>query len=65
LTIAVSQWGTWFWNNGIGASNYSNDLYKVEMGDFYYYFTLKRPVSEKTVFLLQKGDCWEEVIWQK
>lgn len=64
VKIAFAQGGNWFWYNGIGASSYENDLYKVEIDEWSssYIFTQKA-VLQDAVYIYQCGKTWKEVNW--
>lgn len=36
LRVMITSDGTWFWKHGLGLTNYSNDMYKVENNGWYY-----------------------------
>ena len=62
LKVTFDQWGNWWWRGGIGASDYENDLYKVEIDEWShaYIVTFKQKRPED-VFIYQKGISWQQV----
>lgn len=64
LRITLNQWGTWWWYNELGAANYENDDYKVNVTDVghEYELILKKP-SSGYILLYQIGGVWKEVDW--
>lgn len=60
LSVKFNQWGTWHWRNGIGASSYENEHFKVDLAIPYYHLKIK---SRKAgdVFIYQDGMKWKEV----
>lgn len=59
VKVAFNQWGNWWWRNGIGASNYENDRYRVELLDGAYLLHLKN-LHPNTAIIYQVGSRWEE-----
>lgn len=62
LKVTLNQWGTWWWFDGMGAANYENEYYRVDMKDpgHYYELTLKGdPSAYKLLF--QNGSSWQTV----
>lgn len=59
LKVTFNQWGNWWHRNGIGASNYENEYYKVEMLDYPYILTFKQ-FPEGSVVIYQDGKEWKE-----
>ncbi len=59
LKIEFTQWGNWWWRNGIGASNYENEIFKVTNNGHHYLLDLKVPHEDFT-FIYQLGSKWKE-----
>jgi hypothetical protein len=59
IKVSFTQKGNWFFRNGIGASNYENDLYTISFEGGAYYMTLKS-LEEKTnrIFIYPKNGKW-------
>ncbi|MBK7037692.1 MAG: hypothetical protein IPH42_15460 [Bacteroidetes bacterium] len=62
LKVNFEQWGNWWWRGGIGASDYENDLYKVDIDEWShaYIITFKQKRPED-IFIYQTGDSWQQV----
>jgi hypothetical protein len=62
LKVSFAQGGNWFWYNGIGASSYETDLFKVEIDEWSssYTFTKKAEIEE-AIYIYQCGKTWHEV----
>ena len=59
LKVTFNQWGNWWHRNGIGASGYENEYYKVEILDYPYLITFKQ-LPEGSVIIYQDGMVWKE-----
>jgi hypothetical protein len=60
IHVTFNQTGNWFWRNGIGASDYENDLYTIDFQEGrHYYMTLKNQ-SKNRVFIYPKDGKWVE-----
>jgi len=66
VNVTLNQWGTWWLYGMLGANNYENNDYKVNMVDegHWYELTLKHP-PEQYMLLYQAGSQWKEVDWGK
>lgn len=66
IKVTLNQWGTWWWNNGIGAVSYENADYKVSITDpgHVYELTIKKPAAAY-MLLYQTGGLWKQVDWNK
>ncbi|MBS1690182.1 MAG: hypothetical protein JSS96_15745 [Bacteroidetes bacterium] len=64
IKVTLNQWGTWWWNNGIGAVSYENADYKVNITDpgHVYELTIKKPAAGY-MLLYQTGGIWKQVDW--
>ncbi|MGN6566369.1 MAG: hypothetical protein ACTHJ0_00375 [Flavipsychrobacter sp.] len=64
--VTLNQWGTWWWNNGIGAVSYENADYKLSITDpgHTYELTLKKSASDY-MLLYQVAGLWHQVDWNK
>ena len=62
LKVTFDQWGNWWWRGGIGASDYENDLYKVDIDEWShaYIITFKQKRPED-IFIYQTGNSWQQV----
>ena len=62
LKVSFEQWGNWWWRGGIGASDYENELYKVDIDEWShaYIITFKQKRPED-IFIYQTGDSWQQV----
>lgn len=65
LKVTLNQWGGWWMYQCIGAADYENDLYRVEIKDIghEYLISFKKPLSGKDIVLFQKGGNWQSVNW--
>ena len=61
LKVTFNQWGNWWWRNGIGATGYENEYYKVEIQDYPYLLTFKQ-FPEGSVIIYQDGGKWKEFV---
>jgi len=62
LKVTLNQWGTWWWYGGLGAVDYSNEIYQVHFTDpgHEYLLSLKqRPPGQ--VILYNVGTSWKQV----
>ncbi len=62
LHVTLNQWGTWWWWFGLGALNYENEYYKLDITDpgHWYTLTLKKPAGQyKLLYII--GDQWHVV----
>lgn len=64
--IILNQWGTWWWNRTIGATDYENEDYRVKVTDpgHMYEIILKKPTDDY-LLLYQIGGIWKKVDWSK
>ncbi len=60
LKVSFRQWGNWWWRNGIGASDYENESWRVDFQGHFYHLYLKK-VPENTVFLYCDGSQLQQV----
>ncbi len=62
LKITFAQEGNWWWRDGIGAANYKNDEYAINIDEwnFSYVIDFKKKIPG-TVYLYQCGDNWRQV----
>lgn len=61
LKVTMDQWGSWWWNLTLGATDYENDLYKVHFIDGHdYEMELKQPIGNFLI-LINRGPRWEVV----
>jgi hypothetical protein len=62
LKVSFEQWGNWWWRGGIGASDYENELYKVDIDEWShaYIITFKQKRPED-IFIYQTGNSWQQV----
>jgi hypothetical protein len=62
LKVTLNQWGTWWIYNCLGATNYENDLYRLELTDpgHEYLLHLKRR-PKNMLILFQQGEQWRVV----
>lgn len=63
LKVTLNQYGSWWWYDGFGASDYENDTYSVTMIDngFSYLLKMKQKPDKDIVLLYLVGDEWKEV----
>jgi len=62
LKVTLSNPGSWLWQNGIGASDYSTDEYEVKRDEWNHGYTLKiKNKKPNTVYLYQASGEWREV----
>jgi hypothetical protein len=61
LKVTMDQWGSWWWNGTLGATDFENDLCKVHFIDGHdYEVELKQPLSHFLI-LTNRGPDWEIV----
>ena len=63
LKVTPTQWGNWWHRNGIGASGYENDLYKVELLDYPYLVTFKQ-LPPGSAIIYPDSMRWKEFVLQ-
>ncbi len=63
LKVTPNQYGSWWWYEGFGASDYENEEYRVSFTDngFSYILQFKKRLSPGSVVLYQVGEGWKEV----
>lgn len=62
LKVTFAQGGNWWWNNGIGASNYSTEDYSIKIDEWSSSYLLKLKKKEpNAVYLYQCGGHWREL----
>lgn len=59
LHVQFNQGGNWWWHNGMGASDYENEIFKVHF-EGAYTLTMKNDNPDR-VFIYHAGDKWKEV----
>ncbi len=66
LRVTLNQWGTWWWDYILGATDYETDLYRMRFTDpgHEYEMELKRR-PPGLIVLFSKGAQWYEVDWKK
>jgi hypothetical protein len=64
LKVMFNQWGNWWWRDMIGASNYENERYRLELIDNGYLLHLKQ-IPEGTAIIYHNGAKWEEFELEK
>ena len=62
LHVGFPQIGNWWWIDGIGASDYENEHYIVELKSGYYKLTMKNPHPDQ-VFLYPVANKWQYKTW--
>ncbi|NBC08713.1 MAG: hypothetical protein GVY26_16095 [Bacteroidetes bacterium] len=63
VRVEFDQWGNWWMYRGIGlGEGYETERYRV-VNEGHHYFLNPLEVPAGSVFLLQKGDRWEEVLY--
>lgn len=55
IKVTFKQWGNWWWRNGIGASDYENETWRVDFQGQFYYLYLKKELPPNTVFIYWDG----------
>ena len=62
LKVTLNQWGTWWWNGGLGATDFENQYFSVRFTDpgHEYMLTLKQRVPGMVILFLQ-GMQWRAV----
>jgi hypothetical protein len=60
IHVAFNQKGNWFWRNGIGASDYENDLFSIDFQEGWHYYMTLKSYSENRVFIYPKDGKWAE-----
>lgn len=62
LKVTLNQWGTWWWHNSLGAVDYENDMYRMELIDSGHQFLLHfKQDPNSFVILYQVGSGWKQV----
>jgi len=59
LKVIFNQWGNWWWKDGIGISNYENNLYKFKLIEKGYQLTFKQRPDDWTM-IYQVGANFQE-----
>jgi len=59
LKVEFNQWGNWWWRDGIGASQYENDKFKMTPRGHHYIMEIKN-ISTDAVFIYFDGNAWVE-----
>ena len=57
LRVAFNQAGNWFWDAGVGLSNYETELFKVEVKSGYYDLIFKNQMGNY-IFLYTDNNKW-------
>jgi hypothetical protein len=63
--VTLNQWGNWWWRNGKGASNYENDVFKVQFdynGCGNCYRLILKDTTVKNTLIYQVGYEMKEVV---
>ncbi len=60
IKIEFSQWGNWWWRNGVGGEKYQNEEYVAWPEGKYYYVEFKKPLEDAQVFY-HSWEGWKEV----
>jgi hypothetical protein len=63
LKVEFAQWGNWWWAGGIGADNYSNDEFSIDIEKnwrHFYVLNFKKKTAG-AVYIYQCGDSWRQV----
>lgn len=62
VKVTLNQWGTWWWRNGQGATDFENEDYTLYMRDVghWYDLVLKKPANSYQLLYLNDGQ-WKEV----
>jgi protein O-mannosyl-transferase len=62
LKLKFAQWGNWFWRNGIGATSYENQDYKIDIDEWSHSYTITFfNKDSNTVYLYECAGNWREV----
>jgi hypothetical protein len=61
IKVTFKQWGNWWWRNGIGASDYENETWRVDFQGQFYYLYLKKELPPNTVFIYWDGTALKEL----
>ncbi len=65
LHVTANQWGTWWWFDGLNATDRENEYFKIHIMDGHWYeLTLRKPPSQYRL-LYQTGGTWKQVDWSK
>lgn len=59
LSLSFAQGGNWFWRNGIGATDFEDEEFKLNIYPYSYVLKIKEPKPGR-VFIYQVGDHWNE-----
>lgn len=60
IKIEFSQWGNWWWRNGVGGEKYQNEEYVAWPEGKYYYVEFKKPLEDAQVFYFTP-EGWKEL----
>jgi len=63
IHVSLNQWGTWWWYNDIGAVNYQNKHFKVNIDAWGGYDLMLKGNPNEYILLYQVGRQWKRVIW--
>lgn len=59
LQVTLSEWGTWYWRNTMGAVNYESDKLSVAVDEWNHSYTVVfKDKKEDNVFLYQANGEW-------
>ena len=62
LKVTLSKWGTWWWRNTVGATDYETDRIKVDVDDYGHSYLIEfKQKQEGDVFLYQANGNWRAV----
>ncbi len=63
LKVTLNNAGSWWWFGTLGASDYENELYRLEFieNGFSYQLHFKHPPAPGIVILYQVGEAWKRV----
>ncbi len=61
LRVTFEHWGSWWWRDGRGATDYESEHYLFRNRGHHYELTWKRPPGEGAVMLYQDRLEWKEV----
>jgi len=59
LRVEFKQWGNWYWEDGIGATNEDNDLFNTKIDGHVYYLKLKEDPEKYNIY------CQDSLRWVK
>jgi hypothetical protein len=62
VRVMLNQWGTWWWYNDRGATNYEHPYFKRIMDEYGYNLILRGKPTDY-LLLYQVGNHWKSVDW--